>query len=129
MQALQRLLFHAFDPHGLNVGTAHGFQQSRGIGGVGLVALHVGADVLGRQQAYLDAQALQVARPVMGRAAGLHHHAADGSVHEPAFELASRQPRALSHLPVRIGHGQLEHALCEIHGDGSSIHERLLPVW
>ncbi|MFO1376814.1 MAG: hypothetical protein U1F14_07415 [Steroidobacteraceae bacterium] len=50
------------------------------------------------------------------------------TVVEPAFELAARQPCTFDDAPVAIGDGQLEDALCQIDGDGRSIHLGLLLV-
>lgn len=47
VQALQGLLLDGLHAHGANVAGAGGFEQGGCIGGVGLVAPHVGAHVLG----------------------------------------------------------------------------------
>ena len=49
VQALQCLLLDGFHPHLHDVGAACRFEQRTGIGGIGLVAFHVGPDVGGRQ--------------------------------------------------------------------------------
>jgi hypothetical protein len=62
----------------------------------------------------------------MGRAAGLHDHQANIPIGKPAFELSASEPVLLSDAPGPIGHGQLEHRLCQIDGNGYSIHIGLL---
>jgi hypothetical protein len=122
MQALQRLLLQALDPHWHDVGTAHRLKQCGRISGVGLVAFHIGAHIGRGQQPYFNAQTLQETRPVMGRAAGFHDHQAHTPIHKPALELLTREPRAFKHLPMAISHRQLEHRLCQIYRDRRSIH-------
>ncbi len=99
-----------------------GFQQRQRIGGIGLVALHIGAHVGRRQQHDFDAQAIEPARPVVGGAAGFHDDQRDFAVREPALELRARQAMRFDDMPLAIGHGQLENVLGKIDGDGSSIH-------
>ena len=66
--------------------------------------------------------------PVVRGAAGFHHDPAHGAVGEPALELPAGEAVALNHPPVLIGHGELENVLCQVDGDGRSIHLGLLPV-
>ncbi len=54
-KTLQGLLLDRFHAHRNNLGAARGFKQGHGVGGIGLVALHVGTDVGRRQQFDLDA--------------------------------------------------------------------------
>jgi len=53
VQLLQLLLLDALHRHDAKLRAARRFEQCRGVGRVGLVASHVGAHVLRRQQAYL----------------------------------------------------------------------------
>ena len=117
-----------FDAHRGDVATAQRLEQCRGIGRIGLVALDIGAHVARRQQPHLDTAAGQPARPVVRGAARLHHHPLDGTVSEPAFKLPAREAMACGDLPVLIGHGELKDVLCQIDGDGRSIHLGLLSV-
>ena len=64
----------------------------------------------------------------MGRATGFHHHQPHLAIDEPALELVACQAMGFQYLPMRIGHGQLEHALCQVNGDSSSIHVGLLSL-
>lgn len=50
MQALQGLLLDRLDLHRDDIGGTRRFQERADIGGIGLVALHIGADVRGRQE-------------------------------------------------------------------------------
>jgi len=126
MQGLQRLLLHAFDAHRDHFGAARRFDQRRGIGCIGLVALDVGAHVLSRQQLDRDTHGRKPAAPVVRAAARLHHHQADRAVGKPALELAAGEPCTLDDAPLRIGHGQLEYALGKVNThdrkSSSSIH-------
>ena len=128
VQALQGLLFDRLYPHRGNVGGAYRFKERCRIGGIGLVAVDVGAHIFGRQQLHLNAQPHEVACPVMSRATGFHHHQLDFPVLKPALKLGSREPMGFDDMPVGIGHGQLKHALCQVNRDGSSIHFGLLSL-
>src|SRR6185369_6108834 len=55
-----------------------------------------------------------------------HDDQAHLSVGKPALELSASEPVFLSHAPGHVGHGQLEDGLCQIDGDGCSIHVGLL---
>ena len=79
-----------------------------------LLRLDVGAHVGRRQQAHLDAQGAQPARPVVRAAAGFHHDQPDGAVGEPALELGAGEALALEHFPVAVGNREFEHELGEI---------------
>lgn len=128
MQALQCLLLDGLDAHRHDVGAAQRFEQGRGIGGIGLVALDAGADLARWQQRDRDALVLESTGPEVRRAAGLHHHLRHGTVVKPTLELTSGQAMPLDDAPVTIGDGQLEDVLCQIHGDGRSIPLGLLLV-
>jgi hypothetical protein len=69
---LQRLLLDGFDPDGLNIRAACGFEQRSGIGRIGLVAFDIGANVTSRQQSNFDSESLYLPRPVVSTAAGFH---------------------------------------------------------
>jgi hypothetical protein len=126
MQPLQGLLFNRLDAHRADVGGPGGFEQGGRISGIGLVALDVGPDVLGRQQLDFDTQAIQPACPVVGRATGFHDDQRDIAIGKPALELGAGQALGFDHAPVFIGHGELENRLCKIDGNSSSIHVGLL---
>ena len=70
MQGLQRLLLDRFHRHRLDIAGPGRLQQRCRVGRISLVALHVGAHVLGRQQLYFDASLPEQASPVVGRNRG-----------------------------------------------------------
>jgi hypothetical protein len=61
-------------------------------------------------------------------AAGFHDDKTDAAVVETALELGSGKSGGSDHFPVRIGVGELKDVLCQINGDGCSIHLGLLLV-
>jgi hypothetical protein len=136
MQSLQGLLFERFDGHRMQLGATRGFEQGAGIGGVGLVALDVGAHVSRREQLDGDAERMEPACPMVSRAAGFHHHQLDTAIAEPALELGTGETMSFDHFPGVVGDGELEDTFREIDadnggtvGDGSSsIHVGLLRV-
>jgi len=95
VQRLQRLLLDRLDPNRLHVARPGGLEQRPGVGGVGLVALHVGAHIL-RQQAHLDAAGAERSRLVVRRAARFH----DDQRHFPIVDQRSNCPRVSLALPV-----------------------------
>lgn len=126
MHALQGLLLNRLDAHRANIGCTSSLQQCSCVCRIGLVAFDVSADVLGGQQLDLDAQAIEPARPVVGRAAGFHDDQIHVPVGKPAFELGAGQALGFDHAPVLIGHSELKNRLCKIDGNSSSIHVGLL---
>ena len=127
MQCLQTLLLHRLDLDRLDVGAARRFEQRQGIGRVGLATAHVRAHIVSRQQHHLDAASSEHARPVMCRAAGLHHDAGHLAIVEEALELSTGKAVLLEHAVVAIGQCHLEDVLRQIDRSGSSIHFGLLP--
>jgi hypothetical protein len=115
MQSLQRLLFDRLDPDRNDFGAACCFEQRAGVSRIGLVALHVGADIGRRQQAHLDTKTIEPARPVVRRTAGFHCHQTHRTVGEPALELTAREAMRLDHAPGAIGDRELEHRFRQIH--------------
>ncbi len=118
MEGGDRLLGQILDRDGDDLLVSVGFQQSQGIGGVGLVTQAVPADVLGRQQQDPVAEASQQPAPEVGRAAGLHQNGCRRPIGEEVSHLAAGQSPSLAD-PARLGgDGDLENRLCQIHGDG-----------
>ncbi|MCY1368914.1 hypothetical protein D9M69_559260 [compost metagenome] len=126
MQALQGLLFNRLHTHGANVRGAGGFEQGGRVGGVRLVAPHVGTHVLGGQQANGNTQAIEPTRPVVRRAAGFHDHQGYRSVGEPALELGAGEALGFNDAPLIVGGGDLENGFGQVDGHGSSMHLGLL---
>jgi hypothetical protein len=62
----------------------------------------------------------------VGRTAGLHDDQGDIPIGKPALELGAAQALGFNDTPVFIGYSELEHGLCKIDGNGSSIHVGLL---
>jgi uncharacterized DUF497 family protein len=77
-------------------------EQRLGIRTVGLVPGPVGRDIARMQQQNPMTEPLQLAPPVMGRAAGLQQHLRGGPIREVERERSTGQPLALAHL---TGHG------------------------
>jgi len=63
---------------------------------------------------------------VVSRAAGFHDDQGHIAIDEPAFKLGAGEAVGFDDSPGRIGHGQLEDGLCQINGNGCSIHVGLL---
>ena len=121
MQPLQGLLLDRLDLHRDDVGAARRFEQCAGIGGIGLVALDVGAHIRRRKQLDRDAERVQPACPMMGTAAGFHDDQVDLPVDEPTLELGAGEAMRLHNLPRTVGDGQLENALGEIDADNGGV--------
>jgi hypothetical protein len=118
MQGEDRLLVLALDADGLDARGAGSLQQRVAIGAIGLGALPVGADIVRREQPHLEAEADQGAHPVVGTAAGFHHHCAGLTRLPEALELRAGEALALDDLAGGRGDGDLEDVLGQIHGDG-----------
>jgi len=126
-------LFDRLHAYRVDVGAAGGFEQRTGVGGIGLVALDVGADVGGGEQADADALRAEVSCPVVGATAGFHDDEVDLAVVEPALELSAGEAMRGDRLPGAIGDGELKDVLSEVDGDdgggdghsGSRIHHGL----
>ena len=58
------------------------------------------------------------------RAAGLHHDPARRAVDEELSETLSRQALAINQATLFIADRQLENSLCQVNGDGGSVHGR-----
>ncbi len=63
---------------------------------------------------------------MVGRTAGFHDDQRHIAIVKPALELGAGQAVGFNDFPAGIGHGQLEHRLCQINGNGCSIHVGLL---
>ena len=118
VELLDRLLLDRLDRHRADLAAAGRLEQRTGIRGIGLVALHIGAHVLRRQQPHLVPLRLQAARPVLRRAAGLHHHHARRMVAKEPGELTAAQLRAPRDPILAMRHRQLEAVLCQVNADG-----------
>ena len=73
------------------------------------------------------AEALDVASPVMGGAAGLDQDSGRRLKGEEAKELRPAHASALGDMAGVAGESDLEDGLCDIDGDGCIVHGGLLP--
>jgi hypothetical protein len=94
VQGADHLPGHRLDRHRADLLVAEGLEQSVHVRSVRLVSHHVGPDVLRRQQDDDVTEFLDSSRPVVGRAAGLHHHRRLGKLREELEELVARQSPA-----------------------------------
>jgi hypothetical protein len=74
MQRRERLLFDRLDRHGIDRLVATRLQERDRIGAVRLVAVPIARDVARRQQPHAMAECLELAPPVVRRAARFHQH-------------------------------------------------------
>jgi len=111
------LLGNRLDGDGVDVGVAVGLEDSLGIGAVGLVAGDVGSDLVGGEEDDPMAEFLDLARPEVGRAAGLHDDGGGGHLGEEGQKGLAGQAPAIGDLPRLVGHGVLEDDLCDVDAD------------
>ena len=93
-----------------------------GIGGIVLVALDVGLNVLGRHQANVVAQFAQLTRPVMRRSARFHAYKTRRQPLEERLHLAAPQLLLDDHLLAGVDAVNLEDVLGEIQTDRANLH-------
>jgi hypothetical protein len=110
----------------VDVLVAERFQQTAGIGAVGLVAKHVGPGGVGREQDDTVAEGLEPAAPVVRRAAGLEKNGGRRLVGAELHEGGPGQPVLLADLAGSDRHRHLENFLGHIDGDGGRFHAGLL---
>jgi hypothetical protein len=99
VQRAQHLLGERLDGDGADVGVAVGLQDPLGVGAVGLVAGHVGADLVRGEQHDLVTQRPDAPRPVVGRAARLHDHGGGGHLREEGKDVPRESRRVQQTLP------------------------------
>jgi hypothetical protein len=118
VQRQDRLLLLALDTDGLDVRRTSSLEQRVAVGPIGLVPPPVGLHIVRRQEANVEVEADEQARPVVGTAAGLHHHRAGLTGLPEALELRTGEALAFDDFARRLGDGDLEDILGQIHGDG-----------
>jgi hypothetical protein len=96
---------------------AGGFEQGLGVGPVGLVAVAIAGHVPRMQERDPMPQLLELAAPVMGRAAGLQQHLGGGVLGKETAESRPGQAPALPHLAGHGGDRDLEDGLGKIDAD------------
>jgi hypothetical protein len=122
------LLIEGFDGDRGDVLVTSGLEEGLGVGSIGLVSLAVAGHMGRRKQGDAVAEALELASPVVSGATGLHKNVGRGMMEEESAEASTRETMLLVHPTGSMGHGNLKHGLCEIHGDLGSIHEDSSPV-
>ena len=120
--------FEGFDGDRGEILIASSLEEGFGIGPVGFVSLAVASHMGGRKQRDLMAEGLELASPVMSRAAGLHQDVSREVMQEEGPEALAREPVLLIHATRSMGHSDLEDRFCEIHGDLGSLHEDSSPL-
>jgi hypothetical protein len=127
MERGERLLVHRLDGYGPDVFVTTGFQGSLGVGAVGFIAANVGTDVVRRKKHDAMPEAVDLAAPVVGGSAGLHHDSGGRLLGREGEELSSRQTLTARHVAGPIGDSDLEHSLGHVYGDASIVrHDGLL---
>ena len=108
---------------------AGGFTHRSGVVGVVLAAgtfASIRADKLDRNDACVQAQHLELARPMVRAGARLHgHDAAGGQLRAPGDKLVQRQGADGEHLPGGVHGMHLQHPLCQIdpHANGLALND------
>ena len=133
MQPLDTLLLRRLHRHRPDRPAARGFEQTGGIGAIGLGAMHVRAHAVRRQQIDAMTGACKASRPVVGRATRFHHHAQRRTVVERTRERVATEPATFHDARIGIGERKFKHILGKIDGDrgngrrvGRSMHGGLL---
>jgi hypothetical protein len=90
----EHVLIDGLDGDGAERVVAHGFEQGARVGAVCLVAEHVGAHGVRRQQHDVVALALGLAAPEVGGPAGFHHARGGRLLGEVGGELAAGRASA-----------------------------------
>ena len=124
-QAVQRrqgLLRLRLDRHRSDIFVPKSFEQSLGVGAIGLVPQHVGANDVRRHQHSAMAVRLGLPRPMMRRAAGLHQHRRRRSLGQKTPEPLARKPLTLPHLAGLLRDRHLEHRFRHVDSDRRTIH-------
>ncbi|MCY1235239.1 hypothetical protein D9M72_478470 [compost metagenome] len=125
VDAQHALLLHALDRHEVHVRARGRLADRSGIVGVVLAALALEAirhDVRGGNDAGIQPQSKQLARPVMGAGAGLHgNQAARGQLRAPSQEFIACQGAPGDAQARGIDRKDLDHALCQIHADSGNL--------
>ena len=121
VHAQHALLLDALDGHEVHLRPAGGFADRRGVVGVVLAAhtlAAIRADELRGDDARVQAQGDQLARPVMRAGTGFHgDDAARRQLHAPGQKFVAHQGSAREHMPGRVDGMDLDHALGQIDPD------------
>src|SRR6516164_10645927 len=123
MQSQHLLLLERLYRHCLDVGATCGLDQCCRVGAISLVASDVLAHVLRGQQLNRVAVFCNAARPVVCAATSFHEDAARRALDKEAGKPNSIKALPINDSPCRIGHGELEHVLCQINRDSRRVHK------
>jgi len=126
VQSRECLLSNRLDRNGMNLLVAMSFEQTFGVGTIGLVASHVGFDIGWRQQQHLVAELTEFSSPVMRHTAGLKEDKGGFALGEKRKELLSGEPMSRGDFAWMMRDRDLEHVLCQINSDGGRISHGLL---
>jgi len=114
----EALLLERLDGHEAHARTRRRLANRLGIERIRLAALQVGLHIRGRHQPRLVPETLDLARPVVGRATGLHADEAGPVRGRELFEerdhLTAAQTAPQDDVPRRIGRVHLKHVLRQI---------------
>ena len=105
---------------------AEGLEDSFGVGTIGLVAGDVGAHRVWRQEDDAVAQVLELASPMVGHAAGLHHDGRRPPRGKKRTEARPRKPMSFSDVFRTQRHRNLKDGLRDINRNGRILHGGLL---
>ena len=114
VQCQHALLLNVLDGHKAHVGAGYCLADGFCIGCVVFIGFDVGFDELGSYEFDGVAQALELASPVVGAAAGFHADQTRGQVHKERGHLVTLQLLLKNGLAVRVDAVELEDVLCQI---------------
>jgi len=126
MEGSHGLLGDGLDGNWMNILVPEGFQQRLSIRAVGFVSSDVLGSEMGGQKNDLMPQGDELSSPVVRTAAGLEEYEGRRLLGEEALEPDARKAVPFANAPWPVGNSDLEHGLCEIDRDGSTLHLGLL---
>ena len=127
MQRGQALLLDGLHRNKAHRGPARRFADRLRVDAVALAALHVSLGVGWRDEPHVVSELCDRARPVMGRAAGLHRHEAGAQLGEEAQNLAPLELLAQNATPRLIGAVNLKNQLGQVQTDYANLAHGWLP--
>ena len=116
------MLLDILDRHKAHVGSSYRFADRLGVGRIVLVGLDVGFDELRCHQVDGVTKTCQLARPVVGTAAGFHADQASWQVHEERGHLVAPYLLLDDWLAKLVDPVQLKHVLCQIDANCRNLH-------
>jgi len=128
MQCDERLLFHALDRHGRHLARPDRLEDGLDVRTIRLVAADIRPYVGRRHQAHGMPMLLRNPAPVVGRATRFHDDVRRRCRREEPGKLPPIEAVSRREAPVRIGHRDFEHRLCQVHRHCRRMHRGLLLV-